>query len=57
MGKVPSAGPAMKGKTGTAAGRSTHVEPSRLKYFLVVTGRPSLHLSVCWRKFQTVASF
>ena len=27
---------------------------SRLKYFLVVTGRSSLHLSVCWRKFPTV---
>jgi hypothetical protein len=27
---------------------------SRLKYFLVVTGRSSLHLSVGWRKFPSV---
>ena len=30
--KVPSAGPAMKGKAGTAAGRSTNVEPTKILF-------------------------
>jgi hypothetical protein len=30
--KVPSAGPAMRGKAGTAAGRSTNVEPTKILF-------------------------
>jgi hypothetical protein len=51
-GKVPSARPAMKGRP--ARQRADQLMLSRLKYFLVATGRPSVHLSVCWRKFSTV---
>jgi hypothetical protein len=53
--KVPSARPAMKGKAGTAAGRSTDVEPTKILFS--GDGPPSLHFSVCWReKFSRQAA-